>query len=181
MSVNENDTNNASRELWNQAVSLYTAGKIKPAGALFEQLTQIDPCFQDKGVGPYFYLGNIAKIERRYAAGIDAFSRSLEQNPLHEPSLLERSGLFLSRHHYVEALADLQRLLDIDPAERQTPTCNLYFALAQLHTKTENYDVALEYARKALALKPEMNHYKMLIAEISAVIGKREFVPSDPG
>jgi tetratricopeptide (TPR) repeat protein len=88
------------------------------------------------------------------------YQQALERLPTTDPELLEllkdRAWLYILRQEWDKAEADLTVALQRTPESAQEVQANIFDAFAQLFSGQKQYQAAIEYAHKALALREQI-------------------------
>lgn len=88
------------------------------------------------------------------------YQQAVERFPSHDLELAEllkdRGWLYFLRQEWHKAEQDLQQALQLAPAEAPDLQADIYDAMANLARKLNNFEKALTYAERALAVREEM-------------------------
>ena len=95
---------------------------------------------------------------------VETFTQLIAIAPELSEAWNKRATLYFMMGRYEESLADIDRVLDLEPRH--------FGALAgrgMIYRKQENYGAALEAFRRALAINPNMPGVKDAISEIDSL------------
>ncbi len=118
----------------------------------------------------YLAQGEILRSQRRYAEGVEMYSRALQQKR-DDPNLLYARGLMAEKVDRLDmAESDLRKVISLNPDNANALNA-LGYTLAD---RTSRYQEALEYIKRALALIPDDPSILDSLGWVSYRLGRME-------
>lgn len=149
-----------------RAIAYAWNGQLELAQRDIDQSSELD------GANPLLFRarGALAYERKQYANAIDAFTRSLQLEPDHTFTLIQRSYAYFEQHDYLNVMTDTDQVLKLDPAYGEAYSLRL--EVAWVH---KNKAAALKEIQTMLTAMPN-NSYAYHVA---AVAYKRWGQPSE--
>ncbi len=116
----------------------------------------------------YFRFAIAKERAGEIALAMDAYRKALLLNPDHEQARLNLSALLIDRGLYKEAVKVLSGIRKGDENPK------VLFNLALANYGAGNLKVAIEYARRSLAISPDNFRAYLLLGDITDATGNRE-------
>jgi tetratricopeptide (TPR) repeat protein len=129
--------------------------EMKQAAAEFEQVMKIDPQF-DSDI--HLLLASTYHELKDDKAAMSALEAGLQRHPQDLKLLRPLASLQFHNNHNVEAILNLQQILEIDPTD-----VSLRMDLALLFQKSGNLEMAIDHYTKILRMEPKnfAAHYNL--------------------
>ncbi|NNG02396.1 MAG: tetratricopeptide repeat protein [Desulfobacteraceae bacterium] len=135
----------------------------------FERVIADDPAYRSEGGdNPYFYLGKIHEVEGNLKAAILNYTRALAVDPYDEESYIGRGSCYTVTRQHQEAIADFTKVLQFTAAQRKAPRQHLLYAIGENYRLSRQWDQALLWGKKALAVDPLNFRIQELVKEANA-------------
>lgn len=129
-----------------------------------EKVIDLDPAYRHPdGDNPYFYLGKIHEVERRYKDAIALYSQALAIDPRDEESLIGRGSCLSVTGQQDRAIADFEKVLAIPAQHRRAPVQHLLYAIAENYRQKKDYASALLWGQQALDKEPDNFRHQELV------------------
>ena len=166
------DSSRTSRKHLSFGQRYYKAKNFEDAESQLKKSLEFNPT---QGTAAY-YLGRLYNDTERYDDAIEWLNKAIELLPENKVSY-KNSYYFLGQiHAYLEnredAIAAYEKLLTLSP-KREREIQYLH-SLVSLSAKEENYEAALEYARKWGELEPDNPEVRDMIAKLAMHTGGAE-------
>ncbi|MBS13454.1 MAG: hypothetical protein CME19_17870 [Gemmatimonadetes bacterium] len=166
------DSSRTSRKHLSFGQRYYKAKNFEDAESQLKKSLEFNPT---QGTAAY-YLGRLYNDTERYDDAIEWLNKAIELLPENKVSY-KNSYYFLGQiHAYLEnredAIAAYEKLLTLSP-KREREIQYLH-SLVSLSAEEENYEAALEYARKWGELEPDNPEVRDMIAKLAMHTGGAE-------
>ena len=111
---------------------------------------------------PYFYRGVANQALENFDDAILDYTKAIEINPQMTDAYYNRAKILLSRKDVENpdinrAISDLEKALEQDPN-----FADALYAMGAAQKKLENYEKAIEYLERVIALQPDFIYAKAL-------------------
>jgi len=98
--------------------------------------------------------GTVYAKLKDYEKALADFNAALRINPLYSAALYNRSLVYCDRNEYELAITDLKHAIEIDPDKSDS-----YNQLAWVYLKIGSPSIGLQFANRALEIRPSANAY----------------------